>query len=158
MIEKKNLKPIGGWLIVVGIGIVVAPIRTIILTIKTYPAIFSTGTWKLLTIHGSKLYNPLLASILIGETVINIGLVLLALYLAYKFFTKSKNFPKWFIGTAIFALVFVVADAFAVKLALPNTQQFPPAVMHEVMSAGFRVAVWIPYMLLSERVKETFVL
>jgi hypothetical protein len=77
--------------------------------------------------------------------------------MAYRFFTKSKHFPKWYIGVAVFSLFFIVADAFAVKPVLPSEPIFDPDTVKELMRAVIMVVIWVPYMLVSKRVKATFV-
>ncbi len=77
--------------------------------------------------------------------------------MAYKFFNKSRDFPKWYIGIAVFSLVFIVADAFAIKLVLPNEPVFDPDIIKELMRSVIMVVVWVPYMLVSKRVKATFI-
>ncbi|WP_235263794.1 DUF2569 domain-containing protein [Nitrincola sp. A-D6] len=123
----------------------------------TYTEIFSTGVWEALTRQGSEVYSPLWAPIIIGEILINFGLIVVCLYIAYKFFTKSKDFPKWYIGIVIFSLIFIVADAFALKLVLPNEPVFDPDTTKELMRSVFMVVIWVPYMLVSERVEVTFI-
>jgi len=157
MSEEKNLEGIGGWLILVAIGIVVTPIRIVMLIMTTYPEIFSTGAWEALTTQGSEAYSPLWAPIIIGEIFINCGLILVWLYMAYKFFTKSRDFPKWYIGIAVFSLVFILADAFAIKLVLPSEPVSDPDTIKEFMRSVIMVVIWVPYMLVSKRVKATFV-
>ena len=156
MIEGKYLEGIGGWLTLVAIGIVFTPIRIMVIIIATYGEIFSTGAWETLTTHGGEAYSPLWAPIIIGEILINCGLILVWLYMAYKFFTKSKDFPKWYIGIAVFSMVFIVADAFAIKLVLPNEPVFDPETIKELMRSLIMVVIWVPYMLVSKRVKATF--
>ncbi len=155
--EEKNLEGIGGWLIVVAIGIVVTPIRLVMLMMTTYPEIFSTGAWEVLTTQGSEAYNPLWGPFIIGEIIINIGVLIAWLYMAYLFFSKKLVFPKWYIGLAVFSLIFIVADAFAFKLVLPNEPVFDPDTIKELMRSLFMVVVWVPYMLVSKRVKATFI-
>jgi len=157
MREEKNLEGIGGWLILVAIGIVITPIRHVILMMTTYPEIFSTGAWEILTTQESEAYNPFWAPIIIGEIVIGSGLMLVWLYMAYKFFTKRGSFPKWYIGIAVFSLLYVLADAVAVKLVLPDEPIFDPDTVKEVIRSVIMVVVWVPYMLVSKRVKATFV-
>ncbi len=77
--------------------------------------------------------------------------------MAYKFFTKSRDFPKWYIGITVFSLVLFVADAFTIKLVLPNEPLFDPDDIEELMLSVIRVVVWVPYMLVSKRVKATFI-
>lgn len=155
--EEKNLEGIGGWLILVAIGIIVTPIRLIMLAMATYPEIFSTGVWEALTTQGSEAYSPLWAPILVGEILINSGMLLVWLYMAYLFFSKKLAFPKWYIGLAVFSLVFIIADAFAIKLVMPSEPVFDPDTIKELMRSLFTVVVWVPYMLISKRVKITFV-
>jgi hypothetical protein len=157
MTEEKNLEGIGGWLILVAIGIVITPIRIIMLVITTYSEIFSTGTWEALTTQGSEVYSPLWAPILIGEILINSGIILVWLYMAYLFFSKKKSFPKLYIGIAVFSLIFIIADAFAIKLVLPSEPVFDPDTVKELMRSLIMVVIWVPYMLVSKRVKTTFI-
>lgn len=154
--EEKDLKGIRGWLILIAISIVFSPIKLLTLLPK-YSEIFSNGAWQALTTQGSEVYNPFWAPILIFEIIGNIGMLLAWLYLGYLFFSKKILFPKAYIALAIFGLVFILADAFAVKLILPNEPVFGPDTTKEVFSALFMVVVWVPYMLRSKRVKATFV-
>jgi hypothetical protein len=155
--EEKNLEGISGWLILVAMGIIITPIKLIMLMMTTYPEIFSTGVWEVLTTQGSEVYSPLWASIIIGEILINSGMLLVWLYIAYLFFSKKFAFPKWYISLAVFTLVAVIADAFAIKLVLSSEPVFDPDTIKELTRSLFVVAVWVPYMLISKRVKATFI-
>ncbi len=155
--EEKNLEGIGGWLILVAIGIIVTPIRLIMLIMSTYSEIFSTGVWEALTTQGGDAYSPLWAPILIGEVLINCGMLLVMLYMAYLFFSKKVVFPKWYIGLAVASLVFIIADAFAIKLVLPNEPVSATDTIKELMRSLVMVVVWVPYMIISKRVKATFI-
>ena len=77
--------------------------------------------------------------------------------MAYKFFTKSKDFPKWYIGIALFSTIFIILDAYAIKLVLPDEPVFDADTTKELMRSMFMLFVWGSYLLLSKRVKETFV-
>ncbi|HCK0618515.1 hypothetical protein CGI93_23190 [Vibrio parahaemolyticus] len=50
---------IGGWLILIAIGVVIAPVRLLYFVGVTYPSIFIDGTWEVLTTYGSEIYSPL---------------------------------------------------------------------------------------------------
>ena len=86
MTAEKNLYGIKGWLKLVAIVIVVSPIRITILVKMTYSEIFSLGGWEELTTQGGEFYSPLLGPFLIREILINSGVVLVWLYMAYLFF------------------------------------------------------------------------
>lgn len=154
---EKELEGIGGWLILVAIGIIVTPIRLFVLIISTYSEIFSTGTWDLVTTPGSAAYNALWGPIIIGEMLINSGMLIAWLYMAYLFFAKKSLFPKWYIAVAVSGLVFIVIDAFAVKLVLPDEPVFDSDTLKELARSLIMVLVWVPYMLVSKRVKATFI-
>jgi hypothetical protein len=154
--EEKTLEGIGGWLVLVAIGIVVAPIRLIMVMAATYSDIFSTGAWEALTTPGREAYNALFGPIIIGEIIINIGVICACFYLAYLFFSKKSVSPKFFIGLAVFSLIFIIVDAFAIKLVVPSEPVFDQDTVKELMRSLFAVVVWVPYMLISKRVKATF--
>jgi hypothetical protein len=77
--------------------------------------------------------------------------------IAILFFTKRAAFPKWFIGIILFAVVFIILDAFAFKLVMPDEPVFDKDTTREFMRSLVFAFIWIPYMLFSRRVKETFV-
>lgn len=156
-IEKRNLEGIHGWLILVAIGIIVTPVRLITVAMGTYPELFSTGAWEALTTQGSESYSPLWAPLIIGEILINVGLIGASLYMAYLFFAKKAVFTKWFIGLAVFNLVFTIANAIAIKLVLPSEPVFDQDTVRRHLPSLGAIVIWVPYMLISKRVKATFV-
>jgi hypothetical protein len=91
--KEKTLKGIGGWLILVAVGIVVAPIRLFLLLMGIYTEIFTTGLWESLTSQGSGTYSPFWAPLMIGEILINSGMLLACLY-RIPVFLKKEPFPK----------------------------------------------------------------
>ena len=88
---------------------------------------------------------------------INGALVLAWIYAAFLFFSKKKSFPKWFIGLAIFTLIFIVLDALAVKIVLPNEPVFDPETFKELARSLVACLLWVPYMRVSKRVQATFI-
>jgi hypothetical protein len=155
--SKDQLNGLSGWLILVAIGIVLTPIRIAAFVLPMYFDIFTDGTWEVLTTLGSEVYSPFWAPILIAEVVINIGLIGLWLYIAFIFFAKKTVFPKVYIGALIFSIAFIIIDAFALTLVLPDEPVFDPETMKEISRSLISSVIWIPYMLISKRVKATFI-
>jgi hypothetical protein len=155
--EEKNLEGLGGWLVLVGLGIVISPLRIIGMVFPIYSEIFSNGSWEVLTTPGTEAYNPLWAPILYGEMAINGALVLVWIFVAFLFFSKKNAFPKWYIGMLLFTLAFILVDALAIKAMLPNEPIFDPETTKELGRSLIASLIWIPYMLVSKRVKATFV-
>lgn len=155
--EDRDLQGIGGWLILVAIGIVITPFRLGLLMVQTYPEIFTSGAWEALTTEGSGVYSPFWAPFILGEILVNSIMLLAWLYIAYLFFSKKAALPKWYIGLAVFGLVFVIADAFAIRLVVSDAPIFDADIVRELMRSLITVVIWVPYMLVSKRVKATFV-
>ena len=157
MTEEKNLEGLGGWLILVGLGIVFSPVKIIAMTFPAFSEIFSNGSWDVLTTPGTEAYNPLWGPILIGEISINVALVIAWLFIAFLFFSKKKAFPKWYIGILLFTLAFILMDTLAIKSVMPNEPVFDPETIKELGRTLIVTLIWVPYMLVSKRVKATFI-
>ncbi|MCR4348160.1 MAG: DUF2569 domain-containing protein [Sulfuricaulis sp.] len=157
MTEENKLEGLGGLLVLVGLGIILSPILVIAQTFPIYSEMFSNGSWEVLTTPGTEAYNPLWAPILICEITINIALVFAWLFIAFLFFSKKKIFPRWYVGILLFTLVFLLVDAFSIKLVLPNEPVFDPGTSTNIIRSVVVTLIWVPYIFMSKRVKATFV-
>ena len=75
--KKKNYQGLGGWLILVGLGLVLS-------AVLQFVEIFNYDTWI--------------------TTSIEMLSLSLSIYITYLIFSESRNFPKWYIGLLIFGL------------------------------------------------------
>jgi Protein of unknown function (DUF2569) len=148
---------IGGWLILVVIGLVVTPIRLTYLLMTTYVPIFRDGSWSQLTTPGMPAYHALWAPVLSFEIVGNMLILVLALVTLFCLIRKSRKTPKMAIALYGWAAVFVVIDSFVGNLIPAVAAQSDPASVKELMRSLIGAAIWIPYFLVSKRVKATFV-
>ena len=152
-----ELEGLGGWLIPVGIGVVLAPIIMVGRLGQMYSEMFSSGAWEALTTPGTQVYHPLWEQILIVEIGVNSAIGIAWLFIAVLFFTKSGRFPNWYIGVLIVTPVLILVDAIGIKSVVPNEPIFDPDTVKELGRSVVLALVWVPYMLMSRRVKETFV-
>lgn len=155
--ENIELKGLGGWLILIGIGAVLSPIRLLISSIQIYHPIFTDGTWEALTTIGSEVYHPLWKPLLLGEIIFNVGMVTVSIYLIYLFFAKHYLFPKFFIGIFAASVIFIPLDAWLISFVAPNEPMFDPETTKEFTRVLVTILIWVPYMLVSKRVKATYV-
>jgi len=154
--DNNELKGLDGWLILVGIGVVIRPIYVLVALYSLLP-LFSDSTWEAVTTVGSEAYHPLWGPLIIGEIIYNLVLVAVSIYLIYLFFSKHYLFPNFFIAILVASLIFIVLDSWFLILILPNEPMFDPETTKEFARAFVVGIIWIPYMLVSKRVKATFV-
>ena len=155
--DNNDLKGLGGWLVLIGFGVVIAPFRLAYVYGPMYFSIFTNGTFDALTDSASDGYHPLWGPLLIGEALYNSLMVLACAYLIYLFFSKHYLFPKLYIAIIIVSLIFIPLDAWVASFIMPDQPIFDPDTTKEFVRTLIVGLIWIPYMLVSKRVKATFV-
>lgn len=154
---EANLKGLGGWLILVGLGLVLAPIRLILDIGPHADVYFSTATWQNLAMPRGDGYHPLYGPLLVMELLGNMTLLAAMLLAIALFFSKRALFPKVFIVLALFSLVFLVGDAILGEAIPAIAEQEDSESQRLISRAAFNCLIWIPYMIRSKRVRFTFV-
>lgn len=157
MTDDNNLKGLTGWLVFVGLGVLISPIRLLVTITPTYKPIFEDGTWAAFTTVGSELYTPYFGSLIIGEIALNTIMIVASLCLIYLFFSKHYLFPKLYIGIVAISLIFIPLDAWVVTKVFPDEPMFDPETINEFTRSFIVGVIWVPYMLFSKRVQATFV-
>jgi len=139
------------------IGLFYLPVRLLISLNKDFLPIFSKGYWEILTTPGSEAYHHLWAPLIIFEISGNILFILFDVFLIFLFFTKSYRFPLLYIIFLVSNLLFVVGDFFFADFIPIIAAESDPESLMEVARTIVAAMIWIPYFLVSKRVKNTFV-
>ena len=139
--SEDKLTGLSGWLILVGIDIVFLLLRFIYGIASSYDFFFQS------------INRSISAYVTVGLFV-DIGAVIVLFYTAMLFFQKRKSFPKWFI--AFHSLYFLWI---CLRIVWMFELSFEAVYEHvvELVRQTSTVVVWIPYMLRSKRVRNTFV-
>lgn len=155
--KNTELKGLDGWLIWVGISVIITPIRLL-------PNFFTEAELVWTSVSWNFLFNPEVESILRLTSYLLIfeftyGTILMGLLLVqiYLFFTKHKKFPAFFIGILILFLIFKPIDSLLVNYLYPGESIFNAEAVFSYLYNSIYAMIWIPYMLRSKRVKNTFV-
>ena len=155
--ETENYDRIGGWLILIGIGVTINPLLLGATTVLTSIPPFFNGTWAAVTTPGNPAYHALWGVVLSYELLMNVVLFGWSVLTAILFYGKRKALPRVIIGFLIANLAMSVIDVLLVR-QIPLVQQ---QVGNELTSALSRpliaCLIWIPYFNVSKRVKGTFV-
>jgi len=155
--EAKSYEGIRGWLILPLIGLFFAAVRISMVVFKDLVPIFTKGYWNLLTTPGSDVYHPLWAPLILFEFVGNIVFIIFAIVLLVLFFGKSRLLPRVMLSYLILNLLFVVSDFFLADLIPAVAERGNFQDLKELARAVIGAVIWVPYFLVSKRVKQTFV-
>ncbi|SCC31142.1 Protein of unknown function [Kosakonia oryziphila] len=93
--------------------------------------------------------------LLIYELVFYSAMFAYTLFVCSLFFRKKRQLPRFYIGFLLIWLLFYGVDLLLAHylIALPYVFETVSALIRNAISA----AIWVPYFLISERVKRTFV-
>lgn len=149
----RELKGIGGWLILVAIGQVIGPLSALLQAVKYY---VSEVDGELLAEFPATFY---------GEILMNVAYLAFMIFTAVLFFRHSRLFPRFFILELILVIVFPLLDLLwaAVTVSIYSGQSFTdfltlePKDIGTIVATGIINPIWIAYTLRSKRVANTFV-
>lgn len=155
--QQRNAGPegIGGWLILMTIGLVVTVLSNLLI-VATTTRMLGNGNWAEFTTPGAAYYHPLMGPLLMFELIGNSAFALSALVMLVLLFTKSRWFPRGMIAMYVASVLFLGADLF-IGMQVPAVAQEIGASVTALVRAIFAAAIWIPYLLVSKRVRNTFV-
>ena len=148
---------IGGFLIVVAIGLVLSLLKN--LEALAWSLIPLRGeVWERLTTPGSGVYHPnwkpaLVFGIISASVTLALNAILLVL-----FFRKHRFFPKFTVAAipVIFVLMLVGYYLEGLVPAIAETAAYGKQ-WHALIVKFLALHLWIPYFVISDRVKRTFV-
>lgn len=150
--EDMRLDGLGGWLVLVGIGVVLAPLSMLGQMVTLYLPYF-TGAIE------SPIANPENEKHLVWVVVLlislagNCFLTVMRVVTVPLFFLKKWMFPKVFVLVATFNMLILLFDGCVSQWITPESGV---TAFSGFLSTLVPFAIWIPYMLISKRVKATF--
>jgi transglutaminase-like putative cysteine protease len=142
--------PIGGWLILIALGLAITPLAIFVTIINN--GSFDLSKWNLALPGASKaVYKAAFAFEIFGN-------IFSICYTSFCFFLLIKRrdiLPKFVIGLYAYYVVFHFVDyallqATGVKLDIDDSK--------DIMRSMVAAAIWIPYFIKSTRVQKTFIM
>lgn len=152
---KARPSGLGGWLILVAFGLVLTPFASLGMLLKAHARLFLNGTWSGFLSLDSPLYNPGLAAVIIFEIIANLLIGSLAVYAFIIFLKKKKTFPRYVVLIYSINVLSQVFDL--VFYSLIWNEGVSLENFSDLTRALIAFCVWVPYILQSRRVKNTFV-
>lgn len=139
-----------GWLIVVGIGIVVRPVISAY-NLTTFGYIFDTKSWSVLTVPGQATYNPFWAPVLLADLFFAVTMLAFSILLLILFFQKRISFPLFMVIFLITQFVISIIEALLMT-QIPEGEFSSADIGRQIVF----LCIWIPYFFRSHRVAATF--
>jgi hypothetical protein len=130
-------KGIGGWLILVILGLIFSPIRLVYVLATVFLPLFQDGTWYELTTPGTAAYHSLWAPLVIFEIIANLVILVLAIAVLVLLFRRSRKTPRWAIIYYGFSLGIVLADFFLSKMIPAVAAQADTESLREILRSLF---------------------
>jgi len=148
--DYNHAEGIGGWLVLVGIGIVLSPFLIVISSISE--GYFNLTSWK--NIQNLNIENKFLFQLTwIFEITTNTLLFYFSILINLLYFKRRNTLPQLIIWFYSFNLLIQCLDLYLIwkvnEISSQNWQAFFKTLIGAI--------IWIPYFSLSLRVKETFV-
>lgn len=148
-IPGNGLEGIGGWLILLAIGLAIAPFFSLHGIVTDLSVLTGASHQSILS------ERPGLAGLILFEAITNSIFLLILACLNFLFYSKKKIFPMCMIAYLAFSFFVLLTDHLIAGALMPSADH--SAGLVAVIRAFIGAAVWIPYFLNSERVEQTFV-
>jgi transglutaminase-like putative cysteine protease len=148
---------LGGWLILVAVGLCLRPVMILVTIIQAKDGYFNASVWQLLSTPGSEHHQPNFTLVAPLELILNFTLFTYAIFLPVLFFRRSHLFPRAiqiFLGLCVLVALFGV---WSNTLLGQNDPQLQMETTKLLVQTVIGAAIWIPYFSMSRRVRRTFV-
>ncbi|WP_213505945.1 DUF2569 domain-containing protein [Paenibacillus faecis] len=149
---------LGGWLVLVQISLY-ATILMLLARIREYVSGFllNPESWSVLTTPSSPAYHPLWGPAIIFEAVYFVSMFIFCIMILIMFYSKKRVLPRLMIIAYSAGLLFGIIDTVLIFQIPMPAGMLDASSIREVVKSAIICAIWIPYFLKSERVKNTFI-
>lgn len=159
---EKRYDTVGGWLILVAIGIVITPFALLFTIVKQSIDLFNINYFYYFFDSRSDFFYPLKGYYVIVSDMCNVLLLVASIMIIVLLFQRKKAFRYYYIGFRLFNLLFLSVDLAMVYLFATNPMGADDAILVKTQSAALvkmavQACIWIPYVWISERSRHTFV-
>ncbi len=152
-----ELRGIGGWLILPAISLVIRPFTMLYTFSTTANAYFNARVWENLATPGLASYRPGFISLLVFELAGNTSAIALTVIAAVFFFRTKRHAPKLMIALLVGMAALHVIDTIGNHWVGNSDSETSIQTASNLIGVIVPVLIWVPYFLVSRRVKATFV-
>ncbi|MDR6726986.1 ABC-type multidrug transport system permease subunit [Paenibacillus amylolyticus] len=160
--QKVDYRPLGisglgGWLVLVQIGLYLTMIMVLVQLFQYSLTALNPGTWEILTSDQSSFYHPWWGAIIIFEVTYNVLFFIFSIVTLVMFYRKKSVFPRLMIIFYSMSLAVSIID-YLLLLQIPIARELEDGSgLTGIVRLVITCAIWIPYFIKSERVRNTFI-
>jgi len=143
---RSDLSGIGGWLILVGIALLLTPIADVARIYSDLSTFYTGGFGQMLSDH------PAATELMVAQIVADAIFFVCLVALNYLFYRKNKMFPRMMIVYLFVHTIYILIRSHTGDVML-GTHDFSA----RAASATASASIWIAYLVGSKRVKATFI-
>ncbi|MER8517855.1 DUF2569 domain-containing protein [Mesorhizobium sp. M0644] len=152
--DREGPESIGGWLVLPMLGLMLTPILGLV-QLHNSDYLGMLQNWQAYSLSQGVL---ILAELVISG-ILNLTAPALILFFMFK---RWQIFPGWYMIWAFAMPVYAVLDPWAVHLAFPTVvpelaDAYDADTVGGISRSIWAAVIWVPYMMRSERVANTFV-
>jgi hypothetical protein len=147
---------LGGWLILIMLGLIARTCLYLKAIVIDHTVTWNATRWNTLTVPGASSYDPLWAPTLLVELSFTIVFFVLSILAFTLMLQKRSIFPKIMISFFVLVLIFKFIDVAMVNQIPFMVKEQNGKFDQDLARVIFQSAIWIPYLLVSKRVKATF--
>ena len=163
-IKTKELKGLGGWLILVGFGLIIG-ICFWIYGIYQDVILFNNGTVQFMSDPASSVHIPGYSGLLKFELICQLTMIGTTVCLLTMFFGKNRRFPLYYTAFLIVIVIYGLLDyLLLVSASVGVSPDFRKSLEEtltgqesQIPRSAIGALIWGFYMKKSERVKATFI-
>ncbi|WP_445669493.1 DUF2569 family protein [Paenibacillus sp. FSL R10-2736] len=156
-ISRKSYVGFGGWLVLFAASLFVQFIRLLLSILDNYSIIIS-DEFKLITDPDSEYYNSSLYPSLIVDTILSLFICIMIIFIIYFCIRHSIWFKKLSVIYIISSFIIQCLTLFWLLGIhfLPEEFYEEINIYQGVISSLAYMLIWLPYLLISKRVKNTY--
>lgn len=152
-----GISGLGGWLVLVQIGLILSTINIILHLYRyTIPSL-SPDVWNALTSEQSSLYHPLWGPAIAFDAIYNMASLAFCFFILFCFYSKKSILPRLMIILYAVNLIVSIIEPFWINQLLSAEENNDGYKLGGTFRAALTCLIWIPYFLKSERVRNTFI-
>ncbi len=147
---------IGGWLYLLGFGVIVTPLSLIPIVATDVLPSLNQHAWDALVEGENIVYTWIFGGLYAASPLVFLALLVFHVALIPLFIGRYRLFPATTIALTTASISYAVVVA--VCLAIVSDEvKIDSSGVAEIVASIISAAIWIPYLLISKRVRATFV-